>query len=71
MARLQPLSPEEMTEAQCRVVDDILAGPRGGLRGPFVAWLRSPELADRGQKLGEFVRFNSCISLSLKTAHGS
>ncbi len=61
MARLQPLSPEEMTEAQRRVVDDILAGPRGGLRGPFLAWLRSPELADRGQKLGEFVRYNTSL----------
>lgn len=29
------------------------------LGGPFNAWLRSPELADRMQKVGEYLRFNS------------
>jgi 4-carboxymuconolactone decarboxylase len=50
-----------MTDAQRRVADEITSGPRGGLRGPFQAWLRSPELADRLQKLGEHLRFNSSL----------
>jgi 4-carboxymuconolactone decarboxylase len=50
-----------MTEAQRKVADEITSGPRGGLRGPFQAWLRSPELADRLQKLGEHLRFNSSL----------
>jgi len=61
MARLQPLTPETMTDEQRRIADEIAAGPRGGLRGPFQAWLRSPSLADRGQKLGEFCRFNTSL----------
>ena len=31
------------------------------MRGPFNAWLRSPELADRLQKVGEYVRFQSSL----------
>jgi 4-carboxymuconolactone decarboxylase len=48
-----------MTPEQRAAADAIRTGPRGGLRGPFQAWLRSPELANRLQKVGEFVRFNS------------
>jgi 4-carboxymuconolactone decarboxylase len=61
MPRLQPLTPDTMTAEQKRIADEIAAGPRGGMRGPFQAWLRSPALADRGQKLGEYCRFNTSI----------
>lgn len=61
MPRLEPLTPETMTEEQRRIAEEIAAGPRGGLRGPFQAWLRSPALADRGQRLGEFCRFNTTL----------
>jgi 4-carboxymuconolactone decarboxylase len=61
MARLNPLPPEAMSEAQRRIVAEISAGPRGGVYGPLLAWLRSPELCDRGQRLGEFCRFNSSL----------
>ncbi len=61
MARVSDLSREDMNEEQGRVADEIAAGPRGGLRGPFPAWLRSPTLADRAQKLGEFCRFNTSL----------
>ena len=64
--RFRPLAESEMSEAQRRVYGDIAAGPRGGVRGPFNALLRSPELADRAQKLGEWVRFNSSIPEALK-----
>jgi len=59
--RFPPLSPDEMTEAQRRVAEAIVAGPRGGLRGPFQAWLRAPELADRLQKVGEYLRFSTSV----------
>ena len=59
--RLPPLAEEAMSEAQRKVADAILSGPRKGLRGPFGAWLRSPELADRLQRVGEHVRFNSSL----------
>ena len=50
-----------MTDEQKRVYESIAGGPRGGVRGPFNALLRSPELADRVQKVGEYLRFNSAL----------
>ena len=56
---------EKMTPAQRTVADAIMSGPRKGMSGPFNAWLRSPELADRLQKVGEYVRFNSSLDKRL------
>jgi 4-carboxymuconolactone decarboxylase len=61
MPRFPDLSPDRMTEAQKRVAEAIAAGPRGGIRGPFAVLLRSPELADRVQRLGEHLRFHSSL----------
>ncbi|MGY3606103.1 carboxymuconolactone decarboxylase family protein [Bradyrhizobium sp. Leo121] len=52
---------EKMTPAQRTVADAIMSGPRKGMSGPFNAWLRSPELADRLQKVGEYLRFNTSL----------
>jgi 4-carboxymuconolactone decarboxylase len=59
--RMAPIPLDKMSAAQRKVADDIMSGPRGGLRGPFNAWLRSPELADRLQKVGEYLRFNTSL----------
>ncbi len=60
--RFAPLTEDAMTAEQKRVAQGIASGPRGSWqRGPFKALLRSPEIADRVQKVGEFVRFNSSI----------
>jgi len=59
--RFPPLAPEDMTPAQRDVAEAIASGPRGGLRGPFQAWLRSPEIAQRLQKVGEYLRFSSSV----------
>jgi 4-carboxymuconolactone decarboxylase len=59
--RYPPLSADEMTPAQREVAEAIASGPRGGLRGPFQAWLRSPEVAQRLQKVGEYLRFSSSV----------
>lgn len=61
MPRLAPLDMERLTPEQKRVADEIVAGPRGGMRGPFESWLRSPGLADPAQKLGAHVRFGSVL----------
>lgn len=63
--RLTPIPAEQMTADQRRVAEAISAGPRKGLRGPFNAWLRSPELADRLQRVGEFIRFHSSLDARL------
>jgi 4-carboxymuconolactone decarboxylase len=65
MPRFPDLSPDRMTEAQTRVAEAIKSGPRGGIRGPFAVLLRSPELADRVQKLGEHLRFQSSLPARL------
>lgn len=64
--RFKPLDEKNMSDAQRRVHREIASGPRGGVRGPFNALLRSPELADRAQKLGEYVRFDSSVPEHLK-----
>ncbi len=61
MPRLGEIDRARLSEQQRRVADQIQSGPRGGLAGPFWPWLRSPELADRAQKLGEFARFNTSV----------
>jgi len=63
--RYPELRPEQMTEAQQRVSQSIAAGPRGGVRGPFNALLRSPELADRVQRVGEYLRFGTSLPARL------
>lgn len=63
--RFPNLEPGQMSPAQKRVHDAIAGGPRGGVRGPFGVLLRSPELADRVQKVGEHLRFNSSLPARL------
>jgi len=65
MPRLAPLDLNQLTPEQKKVADAIVAGPRGALRGPFEPWLRSPTLADRAQKLGEYCRFNNSMPKDL------
>jgi 4-carboxymuconolactone decarboxylase len=64
--RFAPLDPDELTPEQQRVAAAITNGPRGDLRGPFPALLRSPELADRVQHLGEYIRFGNALPAALK-----
>jgi 4-carboxymuconolactone decarboxylase len=64
--RFTPLSQRDMTLDQQRVAQAVATGPRGGLRGPFHALLRSPELADRVRHLGDFVRFESTVPAALR-----
>src|SRR6202047_3894632 len=52
---------DKMTPAQRTVAEAIMSGPRGRMSGPFNAWLRSPELADRLQKVGEYLRFSTSL----------
>jgi 4-carboxymuconolactone decarboxylase len=61
MPRLAPLDFDNLSTEQKEVADAIRSGPRGGLRGPFEAWLRAPGLADTAQKLGAYCRFGSSL----------
>ena len=59
MERFPKLAPEAMTPAQREVAAEISAGPRGEVRGPFLALIHNAELARRIQALGEQLRWNS------------
>ncbi len=63
--RLPPLAETDMNEAQRAVYHAIAAGPRRAVSGPFNALLRSPELADRLQRVGAYVRFESSLPARL------
>lgn len=64
--RLPPIADAELTPAQRAAVTALLKTPRSGLRGPFVAMLHSPELLDRAQRLGEYLRFGDSLSSKLR-----
>ncbi len=63
--RLPPIDPADWTPEQKKVAEEIVAGPRGGMPGPFNAWLRSPDLAARFQKVGEYARFHTSLPPAL------
>jgi len=60
--RLPLPSLEALTEAQRAAANDLIAGPRKGVKGPFIPLLRSPELMARLQKVGEYLRFQSSLA---------
>ena len=57
--RLAKLSYEQLSPDQKTAWDEVVAGPRKKMHGPFFIWLHSPELLSRGQKLGLYARFQS------------
>jgi len=63
--RFRPLDPEAMTVGQRRVHDATRAGPRGTVPANVQAWLPSPELADRAQRLGAFLRYDTGLGARL------
>lgn len=57
-----PLIPrEQQDDAQRAAADELAAGPRKGVKGPFIPLLRSPALLARLQKVGEYLRFESAL----------
>jgi 4-carboxymuconolactone decarboxylase len=60
MSRIPELKREELSKEQLRIYDAIVSS-RGSIAGPFRVWLHSPELADRAQRVGEFVRYQTAL----------
>jgi 4-carboxymuconolactone decarboxylase len=76
--RFPLLTPEQLTSEQRKLAESLIAGGRGGgaeptreavaamlKRGPFNAYMYSPELGDRLQAVGEVVRFKTSLPLRL------
>jgi alkylhydroperoxidase family enzyme len=59
--RFAPLTWEQLNAEQRTMVNDLLAGKRTSLGGPFNVLLRSPEMGNLAQKLGEQIRFRSSL----------
>ena len=57
--------PDSLSAAQADVVAEVVAGKRGKVPAPMIAWLRNPELARRGQRLGELLRFETTLEPAL------
>ncbi len=55
--RMPMLSEDKMTPEQKQAAAELVAGPRGEVKGPFVSLIRSPEFMRRVQKVGEYIRF--------------
>src|ERR1041384_3383937 len=74
--RFPILQPEQMNAEQKKLLEAIAGGARAQnygsdpvghvlRRGPFNAWMRSPEFGMRLQAVGEQIRFRSSIPLRL------
>jgi 4-carboxymuconolactone decarboxylase len=63
--RFKPLTWDEMTPAQHKMVEDLVAGPRSGVNGPFNVLLRSPEMGNLAQQFGAATRFNQSMPRKL------
>jgi hypothetical protein len=59
--RMPPLEMAAMDDAQRKAAEELIAGPRKGVIGPFIALLRSPELLDRMGRVGEQLRFRNSM----------
>jgi 4-carboxymuconolactone decarboxylase len=65
MSRFDVLDREQMSPRQREVADAIASGPRGALKGPFLALIHNPELASRVQSLGEHLRYGTGLPQQL------
>jgi 4-carboxymuconolactone decarboxylase len=63
--RLPAMQMQAMNDAQRQAAEALIAGPRKAVVGPFIALLRSPELLDRMQRVGEYIRFRNAIPQKL------
>lgn len=61
MARLDMPAEGAITSEQRLVCEEASAGKRGKVPAPMIAWLRNPELARRGQRVGELLRYETSL----------
>ena len=59
------LNPDAMTPRQ-RAVHDKIAGKRGRVGAPYQVWLNSPELCERVEAVGAYLRWDSPIALKYR-----
>jgi 4-carboxymuconolactone decarboxylase len=60
--RFPLLSYDALTSEQRTIHDRLSRGSRGGVSGPFRAWLYSPKLANGLMEVGNYLRFDSPLT---------
>jgi 4-carboxymuconolactone decarboxylase len=65
MSRLPDLDIATFDDHQKRIYDSLMASPRGRVSGPFPVLLRTPEMCDRFQNLGKYLRFECSLDKQL------
>lgn len=63
--RLPKLAEAQLSPRQ-RDLHARIAGKRGQVRGPYLVWLHSPELCDRVEALGAYVRYDCSLPEKLR-----
>ena len=63
--RFKPLTWETLSPNQLTMVENVMAGQRGSMQGPYNVLLRSPELGNLAQQFGAHTRFHSSLPLAL------
>lgn len=59
--RLPALLPDALDAAQQRVFDKLRSGKRKGIRGPWLTLLHAPEICDRLETVGHYLKFESAL----------
>ena len=65
MSRIPLPKEDELDADQRRVYDDIKSGRRGAVLDLFMMMMHSPQLADRAQRLGVFLRYETSLPTRL------
>lgn len=65
MSRYREITTAEMTPAQQRVHDQIVAGRRGRFGGPFQLLIRAPEICELAAQMGEHLRWGTSLPARL------
>jgi 4-carboxymuconolactone decarboxylase len=61
VARLTLPSDDALDDDQRAACAEAVAGVRGKLPAPMIAWIHNAELARRGQRLGELLRYQTSL----------
>lgn len=59
MGRLRALELSELSESQKKIYNHIDSGPRGGVAGPFLAWLRCPDYLEKLEQVSSHLRYRT------------
>jgi 4-carboxymuconolactone decarboxylase len=66
MPRLPLITGVDQVPAEDREFAESIVASRGGIHGPFVAYMHSPDVASRVGHLGAFVRFEGSLDMRVR-----